>query len=86
MKNITIILIVMNISFSQNQLIIPPAMIGNNFDLTLQESEMEFFPGIFTQTMGVPAFARLKPIMETRTFTNLPNQMVWKPCQWIGAA
>ncbi|MBT3216675.1 MAG: multicopper oxidase domain-containing protein [Candidatus Marinimicrobia bacterium] len=53
MKKIMLVLIINNLAFSQNQLIVPPALTGSNFDLVLQESEMEFFPGIFTQTMGV---------------------------------
>ena len=72
MKKITMLLLAMSIAFSQNQLIIPPAMTGNNFELTLQESEMEFFPGIFTQTMGV-SFPILGPtlIMEKGEEVNI---------------
>ncbi len=65
-------LIFVNIIISQNQLIIPPALNGNNFELTIQESEMEFFPGIFTQTMGV-SFPILGPtlIMEKGEDVNI---------------
>ena len=45
-KKIILLQTMMTIGMSQNPLIIPPAMTGNNFDLTLQVCEMEFFPGV----------------------------------------
>ena len=64
-NNILITILMLGVLIAQNQLIIPPALNGPNFDLTIQESEMEFFPGVFTQTMGV-SFPILGPtlIME----------------------
>jgi FtsP/CotA-like multicopper oxidase with cupredoxin domain len=64
-KNLSIIIFCFGVIIAQNQLIIPPALNGPNFDLTIQESEMEFYPGVFTQTMGV-SFPILGPtlIME----------------------
>ncbi len=64
-NNILITILMFGVLVAQNQLIIPPALNGPNFDLTIQESEMEFFPGVFTQTMGV-SFPILGPtlIME----------------------
>ena len=63
---------------AQNPLIIPPAMTGNNFDLTLQVSEMEFYPGVFTETMGV-SFSILGPtlIMEKgeEVYITFDNQL-----------
>lgn len=37
---------------AQNPLIIPPALSGTNFQLTLQEGTSTFFPGITTNTLG----------------------------------
>ena len=73
MKNWFIIVIVFfGYINAQNPLIIPPAMTGNNFDLTLQVSEMEFYPGVFTETMGV-SFPILGPtlIMEKGEEVNI---------------
>ncbi len=40
------------LSSSQNPLAIPPVLTGNNFELNLQNSSREFFPGVSTNTMG----------------------------------
>lgn len=48
--------------FSQNPLIIPPSLSGNSFDLTLKKDSMEFYPGIYTHTMGV-SFPILGPTL-----------------------
>ncbi|MBT4283354.1 MAG: multicopper oxidase domain-containing protein [Candidatus Marinimicrobia bacterium] len=71
-KKIILLQTMMTIGMSQNPLIIPPAMTGNNFDLTLQVCEMEFFPGVLTETMGV-SFPILGPtlIMEKGEEVNI---------------
>jgi len=48
--------------FAQNPLIIPPSISGNTFDLTLKEDSMQFYPGIYTRTMGV-SFPILGPTL-----------------------
>lgn len=40
------------VAFSQNTLVIPPAISTQTIDLTLQEGTHEFYPGIVTNTMG----------------------------------
>jgi len=39
-------------AFSQNPLVIPPALTGTTFQLSLEEGITNFFPGINTNTMG----------------------------------
>lgn len=48
--------------YSQNPLIIPPSISGNDFNLTLKEDSMEFYPGVYTHTMGV-SFPILGPTL-----------------------
>lgn len=38
---------------AQNPIVIPPALTGTEFDLTLQHGTVEFTPGVTTETMGV---------------------------------
>ncbi|PCJ81655.1 MAG: bilirubin oxidase [Bacteroidetes bacterium] len=38
---------------AQNPLVIPPALSGTDFDLTIQHGSVEFTPGVTTSTMGV---------------------------------
>ncbi|MBT3496835.1 MAG: multicopper oxidase domain-containing protein, partial [Candidatus Marinimicrobia bacterium] len=53
MKLLFKLLLLISLGFSQSPIIIPPLLTGPNFDLTIQEGEMEFFPGVMTQTMGI---------------------------------
>ncbi len=40
-------------AFAQNPLMIPEALSGTSFDLTLQNGSVEFTPGVTTSTMGI---------------------------------
>jgi bilirubin oxidase len=40
-------------ALAQNQLLIPVALTGTNFDLTIQNGEVEFVPGVMTSTLGI---------------------------------
>ena len=51
--SITMVLFVISSIKAQNPLLIPPALIGPNFNLTIDYDSVEFFPGHFTQTAGV---------------------------------
>ena len=53
MKNVFVItLAIVGIIFAQNQLFIPEIMDGNEFNLNLQNGEIQFYDGTATQTMG----------------------------------
>jgi len=51
--SITMALFVISSIKAQNPLLIPPALIGPNFNLTIDYDSVEFFPGHFTKTAGV---------------------------------
>ncbi|NCA85426.1 MAG: T9SS type A sorting domain-containing protein [Clostridia bacterium] len=49
---IIILLALVSTVTAQNMLLIPDTLMGNNFILTLENHEMQIFPGTATQTMG----------------------------------
>ena len=73
MKNIVYIIFVLNsLIIAQNQLIIPEAISGNQFELTLQNGNTQLFDGNSTITMGVNG-PNLAPtlIFENGEFVNI---------------
>ena len=51
-KIVSLIITTMGLLTAQNQLYIPEAISGNQFDLTLQNGTSQLFDGMATETMG----------------------------------
>ena len=49
---IILLLALVSAATAQNMLLIPDTLMGNNFTLTLENHEMQIFPGTATETMG----------------------------------
>ncbi len=82
------LLLIISPSFAQNPLIIPPALTGLNFNLTVQSGTTQFYPGISTPTYGING-AFLSPTIivnkgDVVTLNVINNLTVGTTMHWHG--